>query len=81
MAKPVVRISSRGARELMNREDVQKLLLERADAVAERAGPGFEADVQPGRNRAHAIVKSTDVESRRQQAKHNVLLKSIDAAR
>lgn len=77
MARTTVKMSSAGARQLMNSAEVQQLLLEHAREVAARAGAGFEADVQPGRNRAHAMVKSTDYESMRRQATDNVLLKAI----
>lgn len=81
MARITVKMSSAGARQLMNSPEVQDMLLERGERVAADAGDGFESDVQPGRNRAHAMVKSTDYESRRRQATDNVLLKAIGAAR
>lgn len=77
MARVTVKMSSAGARQLMNSAEVQQLLLEHARDVAARAGEGFDSDVQPGRNRAHAMVKSTDYESMRRQATDNVLLKAI----
>lgn len=78
-------MNSRGARALLNSEEVQALLLEKAEAIRVEAesqsGAVFDADVQAGRNRAHAMVKTTDFESRLAQARSNVLLKSIDAGR
>lgn len=81
MAKVTVKMLSIGARALMNSSEMQKLMLERAEPIRDAAGDGFDVDVQPGRNRAHAMVKSTNYESRRRQAQDNVLLKAIDAAR
>lgn len=77
MARIRVKMNSRGAVELMNSAETQALLLEHAQRAAGRAGPGFVADVQPGRTRAHAMVKSTDYQSMRAQAKDNALLKAI----
>jgi len=77
MARIRVKMNPRGAVALMNSPETQALLLEHAQRTAQRAGPGFEADVQPGRNRAHAMVKSTDYASMRAQAKDNALLKAI----
>ena len=77
MARIRVKMNSRGAVELMNSAETQATLLEQAQRTARRAGPGFGADVQPGRNRAHAMVKSSDYQSMRAQAKDNALLKAI----
>lgn len=76
-----VRVSSAAARALMNSPQMQAILLDRAEKIRAAAGDGFEADVQPGRNRAHAMVKSTDYRSRERQATDNVLLKAIGASR
>lgn len=80
-----VKINSRAARALLNGPEVQGDLLARAERIkakAESIGSGeYVADVQPGKNRAHAIVRTTDIESRRSNAKHNSLMKSINAGR
>lgn len=81
MAKVTVKMNPSGARELMNSPEVQDLLLDAANRIRDAAGRGYEADVQAGRNRAHAMVKSTDYRSMFVQARDNRLLKSIDAAR
>ena len=69
----------------MNSRAIQDELLRRARAIkahADSMGSGcYEADVQPGKNRAHAMVKTTDVVSMASNAKHNTLLKSLDAGR
>ena len=74
-----------GSAEILNSPEVQGELLRRAQAIKARAdgmGSGtYEADVQPGRTRAHAMVKTTDALSARSNAKHNPLLKSLDAGR
>lgn len=76
-----------GAAEVMNSAGVQGDLLARAERIKARAdgmGSGtYEADVQAGRNRAHARVKtpSGDFRTMASQAKHNTLLKSMDAGR
>ena len=83
MAK--VTMNHAGARAIMNSGVVQGELLNRASRIcgtANSIGSGrFVADVQPGKNRAHAMVKTTDAKSRRSNAKHNTLLKSLDAGR
>lgn len=85
MGKAKVRMSNAGARAIMNSPDVQSELMSRASAIKGRAdsiGSGtYEADVRAGKNRAHAMVKTTDAMSRASNAKHNTLLKSLDAGR
>ena len=77
MAQVRVKMLSAGAVALMNSAEMQDILLGLAEPIADRAGPGFVADVQPGSGRAHAMVKSTDYRSMRAQAENNALLKAI----
>lgn len=86
MAKARVVIHSSAAREILNSPEVQADLLKRAQAIrasAEGIGGSYEADVQPGRNRAHAMVKTPkgDFRTMYKQAKHNALLNSMGAGR
>ncbi|WP_019148783.1 hypothetical protein [Timonella senegalensis] len=87
MAKVRVKMNSAGAQAILNSPGVQADLLARAQAVQAVAnsfigdGEGFVADVQSGKNRAHAMVRTSDVVSRRANAKQNVLLSSLDAGR
>lgn len=73
----VGKIDSAEAVKLLNRADIQKLMLEHAERIAARAGAGFEADVQAGKRRARGIVKSTTEEAMRAQATSNALLKAV----
>lgn len=87
MAKIKVVMNTSGARAILNSQEVQNDLLERANRIKSRAdsmGSGkYEADVQPGKNRAHARVKTPkgDFKTMASQKKHNTLLKSMDAGR
>ena len=85
MGKFKVRMNKSGARELLNSVEMQEELLSRAERIRERAdsvGSGtYKADVQAGKNRAHAMVKTTDIVSQNSNKKHNTLLKSMDAGR
>lgn len=85
MAKFKVKIHISACNELRNSEEVQQYILERAERIKAKAdsiGSGkYVADVQPGRTRAHAMVKTTDAKSMASNIKHNTLLKSIDAGR
>lgn len=78
MAKPVrVRLKSGNIRALLNRGDVQALLLEHAQAIASRAGDGHSADVQAGKARAHARVSADTQRARRKNIRENTLLKAM----
>lgn len=86
MAKVQVRMNAAGARELLNSGGVQADLLRRAEAIkasAEGMGGTYVADVRPGQNRAHAMVKTPegDFRTMAKQAKNNALLKSMGAGR
>lgn len=85
MAKVKVKMNNVGARQVMNSPGVQDDLLRRVRAIkrtAESIGTGkYAADVQPGRTRAHAMVKTTDTQSQRSNHKHNTLLKSLGSGR
>lgn len=83
MGKVKVEMNHAGAREILNSSGVQSNLLSRAQRIkaqADSMGSGiYAADVQPGKNRAHAMVKTTDAQSMASNAKHNTLVKSLDA--
>lgn len=74
-----------GYRAIMNSGEIQGVCLASASAMknhADSMGSGrYSCDVRPGRVRCHAIVGTTDIVSRRSNAKHNTLRKSIDAGR
>lgn len=85
MGNVKVKMNRAGARGLLNGAEVQGDLLARAERVrasAESMGPGeFVADVQPGKQRAHAMVKTADYESAKSSAELNSLVKSMGAGR
>lgn len=85
MGKVKIKMNIAGITEIRNSKEVQDDLLERAERIKEKAetfGSGkYIADVQPGKKRAHAMVKTTDYRSMASNAKHNSLLKSLDAGK
>jgi len=86
MAKVKVVMNRKGMREIMNSPGVQSDLLRRTDIIREQAhrmdGGDYVADVQPGKNRAHAMVKTPygDIRTARKQVAHNTLIKALEAA-
>lgn len=83
-----VKMNSAGAQALLKSGAITADVLRRAQAVAARAnsqldtldGGQFVADVIMT-DRAHAAVKAQGPYPRAHNAKHNTLLKSLDAAR
>lgn len=78
--------SRAGFRALMNSEAVQRALLERGERIAGAAREstgvdGFEADVRPGRNRAHCLVKTTTLRAAGEEHDSKAIERSIDAGR
>lgn len=73
----------------LNRKAMARILKEESvpvvrritEQIAAAAGPGFEGDVQIGRNRARGIVGTTDYESRKAEAEERALTRAIDAGR
>ena len=66
-----------GVSALLKSGEMQGLLQEKGQAVAERAGDGFELTVSPGQKRANAKISTTDIKSMKRNAKHNILLKAL----
>ena len=77
MSKMKFTLNSSGVSALLRSGEMQSLLQEKGQAVAERAGDGFELTVSPGQKRANAKISTTDIKSMKRNAKHNILLKAL----
>lgn len=81
MAKSRIKWNLPAFRELRLEPGVIADLGERADAIAAAAGPGYEASTFEGKNRGRASVITGDAASRRDNARNQTLLCSLDAGR
>lgn len=86
MAKVKLKLHNKGFTALRNSPEVRGELDRRASKVAHAAGEGFtRRQAQPGtsgrRPRARASVGTTDYESRKRQARDNVLQRALNAGR
>lgn len=79
--KVTVRMDDAGVRALLNSPDVLADLARRAEAVAEQAGPGMEVDVQTGRKRGRASVRTATPEAVEAESRFRDLTAAIDQAR
>lgn len=81
MGDVTVKLNLRGINEVMKSSPVQSEVVRRARRIANEAGDGFEAMVQPGRYTARAVVRTADETGRKRQATDAVLERSLDAGR
>lgn len=66
-----------GVSALLRSPEMQDILEEKGQGIAERAGEGFELTVSPGQKRANAKISTTDIKSMARNKKHNILLKAM----
>lgn len=77
MSKMKFTLNPSGVSALLRSGEMQGLLTEKGQAVAERAGDGFELKVSPGQKRASVTISTTDIKSMKKNAKYNILLKAL----
>ena len=80
-----VRTNRRGILDVLNSPGVRKDIETRVDAVTRAAqgmhdAKGYTGDVI-ATDRPHGAVRATDMQARRSNARHNTLLKALDAGR
>lgn len=81
MAKPKIKLTRNGPRQIRKSPGVAADMAARADRIAAAAGPGMEASAQQGATRARASVITATHEARRAEATARTLTSSIDAGR
>lgn len=78
-------INDAAVRSILNGAAAQSLCLSKAQTIANAANSsapgGYAADVQAGKTRAHALVKTMNYRGMRDNARNNTLLKSMGSGR
>lgn len=77
MASMKFKLNSAGVRELMKSPEMQAVLTDKANAIRNRAGNGYESDIYVGKTRANAMVYADSFQAKRDNKKHNTLLKAV----
>lgn len=77
----IIKYNMRGFDALRRAPGVQADIDARTNRVAEHAGAGFEAGSFQGRRRYRGSVITTTPKAMARNAKHNTLLRSLDAGR
>ena len=72
-------LNSEGVAELMRSEEMQKVLTEYGQAALGRADPskGYEGELKVYKRRAAYNLKAETQQAKRDNAKHNTLLKAL----
>jgi hypothetical protein len=77
-----LKLNLKGFRELRTSPTMDAFILAKAEKVARRAGPDFEAQLSPGKNRARAVVVPTTAEAAIDTARNpHKIIGAMDAAR
>lgn len=71
------KLNSAGVRELLKSGAMQGILTERAAAIRDRCGDGYDQDIHVGENRANAMVWAESFDAKRDNSKHNTILKAV----
>lgn len=66
-----------GVGQLLKSSEMQAILSEKATAIQQRCGDGYETDAYVGKTRANAMVKATSFKAKRDNLKNNTLLKAV----
>lgn len=79
MAKSKVHIelNQKGLRELLKSPEMKAICTEHAQAIAGRAGDGYEVSPYTGKRRVNASVFAATKEAKQDNYKNNTLLKAM----
>lgn len=75
-----VELDTAGVRSLLRSEEMEQVMVEYATNIRQAAGTGYEQDSYKGRNRVNAMVYAGDYKAKRDNLKHNTLLKAMRGA-
>lgn len=71
------KLNRSGVAQLMKSAEMQAVLKEKASAIKNRCGDGYEQDVFVGKNRANAMVSAESAKAKSDNFKNNTILKAV----
>lgn len=77
MSKVRIELNSAGIREMLRSAEMQALLNEKAEAIADKAGNGYEHDTHMMPGRVIASAYTGTAEAYRDNMDNNTLLRSL----
>jgi hypothetical protein len=66
-----------GVRQLMQSTEMQSILKDKANNALNSLGEGYKSDIYVGKNRANAMVYADTYQAKRENLKHNTILKAV----
>ena len=72
-----VELNSEGVRELLRSSEMMAICRSHAQAIANRAGSGYEVTTYTGKNRVNASVHAATEEAYKDNLENNTLLKAV----
>jgi len=73
----IFKLNSDGVRQLLKSDEMQGLLADKAAAIQQRCGNGYEHDVTVGQNRANAMIWANTYQAKSDNRKNNTILKAL----
>lgn len=70
-------LNRKGVSQLMKSEEMQAILKEKADKIANRCGSGYESEQMIGKKRANARVIAKTYKAKKDNLKNNTILKAM----
>ena len=77
MSKLKFELSKAGVRALMQSEEMQAILNDKASEAVNRLGAGYEKDSYVGKNRANAMVYAETYQAKKDNLRNNSILKAV----
>ena len=77
MSNMKFKLNRSGVAQLMKSAEMQAVLKEKASAIKNRCGDGYEQDIFVGKNRANAMVSAESLKARKDNSKNNTILKAV----
>lgn len=71
------KLNHSGVGQLLKSTEMQNVLTEKATAIRNRCGDGYEQDIHVGKTRANAMVRATTYQAKKDNMKNNTLLKAV----
>lgn len=70
-------LNKKGVGDLLKSTEMQTVLESYSSGIRQRAGEGYEHDVQVNPGRAHALVWADTYQAKSDNSKNNTLLKAV----
>ena len=70
-------LNTKGVREMLKSDSMRTMLNERAEAIKDRCGEGYEVDSFVGKTRVNAALRTKTKEAVKDNSENNTLLKAV----